>query len=752
MSRLRLAAFFVIIGILAARPLMSETFEYVRVSFIEDSGTGPTPAATMWMDALLLAASAIALSRVDRWTRTVRIAAAAIGLLLAAVIVSSFFADNKRLALNAGASLLIGFVAAAALIRLMTARWMVSVAVAAMLATGAATAFKSMSWHWSEFDQTRRDWQTKKTQLIAEGVDVESGILQNFERRLESGESSGYLSHPNIAGSLLMMWLLPAASLLIAWLVRAVRRRERETTESVIILTVLCGVLAIGLWFTGSGGAFVGAIAGAAMLGMLALAGKWIARRPGTILAVLAGGYLAVIGAAAAYGTFKGTLPHPSLAFRWHYWTAAASAIREAPLSGVGRENFAAAYMQYKPAESPEEVRNPHNLWVSVQAELGLFGLIAIGTLVFAWAYAALRRQGHGVAPTGGGREIPNAYMVATILALCVAHGLFARMGISNPYILLRYWMLEIVLIWAVVFTCAARVIHARPEHDRWLRAGLVAAVVAALVHGLVGFAIFTPAGLGVVAVLAAAAICPLRVAADAGKLRFVHAAAAPMVIAVVAHLLLIVAPTTRTEVAMAGLRRAVGSGGGGAARVLATTEVIVTGDPWDSSSLRQLAEIAARQIVPSAPMSAAQREQLLLRARTIATRAVERSPGAVANWGVLARINEQLGGWFRSLERHDDALAALRAAIRCRQESVRLYPTSARRRIGFAKLLSLLWSETGEEDAGRSSITQYETALELNDRLNEVEVMRLSEKELASIHAQLDRLRDGTIGDGESP
>ena len=45
-------------------------------------------------------------------------------------------------ALNAGASLLIGFVAAAALIRLMTARWMVSVAVAAMLATGAATAFK----------------------------------------------------------------------------------------------------------------------------------------------------------------------------------------------------------------------------------------------------------------------------------------------------------------------------------------------------------------------------------------------------------------------------------------------------------------------------------------------------------------------------------------------------------------------------------------------------------------------------------
>ena len=58
-DRFRIAAFLVIIGLVAARPLMAETFERVDVSFIQDTDTGPTPASTVWMDTLLLAASAV---------------------------------------------------------------------------------------------------------------------------------------------------------------------------------------------------------------------------------------------------------------------------------------------------------------------------------------------------------------------------------------------------------------------------------------------------------------------------------------------------------------------------------------------------------------------------------------------------------------------------------------------------------------------------------------------------------------------
>lgn len=743
---LRLAAFFVIIAVLAARPLMSETFEHTSVSFIEESGTGPTPAATMLMDALLLAASAIGLSGIRRWTRTSRITAASIGLLMIAVIVSSCLADNKRLALNAGASFLIAITAAAALVRLMSSRWMVSMAVAAMLASGAATAWKCMAWRWFEFDETRLNWQANKQQLIERGIDVESPIIHNFEARLGSGESSGYLSHPNIAGSLLMMWLLPAAGLLIVWLARTFRRRDRQSAEAALILLALCGALTAGLWLTGSNGALVGLAAGGVMMMVIGIAGRRVAARTGLIVAILTGGYLAVIAAATVYGTTKGTLPHSSLAFRWHYWTAAAKSIVETPLTGVGRENFAAAYMRHKPPESPEEVHNAHNLWVTLLAEFGLFGLLAVAVLILTWACTALRRhQTTRAPPTRVNDDIPNGRLIAMALAMCVVHALFARSGLSNLYILLRYWMLEIVLIWIVAFVCAVRVIHAHSEHDGWLAAGLIGAVMGALVHNLIGFSFFTTAGLGVAGVLAAAAVrLPWSNATSdeqgpvVSRDRLMTSVTTVVVwLALAAHLALIVLPTTRTQTAMTGLRRAA-SGQGAAERTLSlvnSAERIVSSDPWESSSLRELAQMLSRRIPPT------QAPRHLLRAREIAARAARRSPATVATWGLLARINDQLGGALRAAGQMDEALASIREAVRCREATVSLYPTSARHRLALATSYFILWGESDDETARENSAAQFRRALELNDRLDKNEVMRLRDKELDSIRQRLERL-----------
>ena len=338
--------------------------------------------------------------------------------------------------------------------------------------------------------------------------------------------------------------------------------------------------------------------------------------------------------------------------------------------------------------------------------------------------------------------------MIAMALAMCVVHALFARFGLSNLYILLRYWMLEIVLIWIVAFVCAVRVIHTHSQHDAWLAAGLIGAVMGALVHNLIGFSFFTTAGLGVVGVLAAAAVrLPWSDGSSdereppAAHHRLMAGAATVVVwLALASHLLLIALPTTRTQAAMTGLRRTPSRPG--ADRTLSlvnSAERIVSSDPWESSSLRELSQMLSRRIPPTQAL------RHLLRAREIAERAARRSPATVATWALLARINEQLGGALRAAGQMDKALAPIREAIRCREETVSLYPTSVRHRLALAASYFVLWDESADETAGENSAAQFQRALELNDRLDKNEVMRLRDKELNSIRQRLDRLSSGT-------
>jgi hypothetical protein len=79
---------------------------------------------------------------------------------------------------------------------------------------------------------------------------------------------------------------------------------------------------------------------------------------------MFAAGWLTVVAVAsvvAGWGMLKGGLPHPSLDFRWQYWTASAAMFGDHPWTGVGAENFGNHYTAYKPITSPEEVKNPHN-------------------------------------------------------------------------------------------------------------------------------------------------------------------------------------------------------------------------------------------------------------------------------------------------------------------------------------------------------------------------------------------------------
>ena len=65
--------------------------------------------------------------------------------------------------------------------------------------------------------------------------------------------------------------------------------------------------------------------------------------------------------------------------------------IADHPLAGVGRENFGRHYLRTKSIDSPEEVSNPHNLFVQAAADWGFPGLIGFVLMLFGASFYVTR-------------------------------------------------------------------------------------------------------------------------------------------------------------------------------------------------------------------------------------------------------------------------------------------------------------------------------------------------------------------------
>ena len=777
--------YYILLAVLCARPLISESYEHNEIGFLAalpDAG-GPTPATTAWLDTLLLAASVLTLARGRRWRANVLLGVGVV-LLAAAVLVSSHAAADRYLALLAGSSLLIGVLAGIALGSLLQTRWMLHVLIAAALASGCTTAIKCVRQSTDEFTQTRQAWEQEyKPRLIQQGYDPDDPLIVNYERRMISREAYGFLSHPNVTGSCLMMWLLAAGGILAARCGAGAGGATR-----LLVATALCALLAVALWFTGSRGALIGALVGAAALAALGVTARWSARHARLVLALLFSGYALFIGAAAAYGVSRGTLPHPSLAFRWYYWTAAARAYEDAPLTGIGRDNFAAAYMRYKVPESTEEVRDPHNVWVSLLVELGPLGLIAGLVLCVACLLVALRGLGNSddfrtatVTKREEGRdegtkarrhegEIQAAIVARAVPAavgVLLVHALFSGTAFGQAGIPI-VWGADVALTWIVAFAVSIWLLDgvggaagASKQRARWLAAGLVAALLAALVHGLIDFTLMIPGGLAVFVLCAAGAAggehgrskprpCHQTAQQHEQQSRdarsWTRVAAASVGIAVVAaHLLCVTQPARVTEAALRDIDEVMRTpplGGPQAILRVARTAANAAGE---SLPVTIAAARASLQVGRLTQLNDAQRLEGLRQARDLAEDAARRNPRDTGNYALLALVEQESARVHDRLGNPDEAGRALQEATQSWDRAVELYPTNPRSRISAGGAWFEIWQRTGSPEAARRAAEHLAEAFRIDDCRPPYEVTRLRPREREPAEEslrQLDRVQ----------
>lgn len=757
-----------LIGVLAARALLGEGYERVHSSFVDVAATSaPTPLSAALLDALLLLLSAILL--LLRPPPQTLVAVAAVGafcLMGAGVLVSIGVAAEKRLAALAGANLWSSAVAAGAL-GLAAARdpRVRRLALAALLAAGATIAAKC-AWQRADAPAVREAWDARRTELIANGAGADDPLLVNMDRRVRSMQSEAFAfhPHPNVNAMLMLMALVTTVGAALD---------ARRSPASALLLAILASGISAGVWLTGSQGAMASAVGGITLLAVIGVAMQRDARgvseppQPAQAFAVRrvllsAGvGYAGLIALGLAWVTLTGRLPHPSLEFRWHYWTAAAAIWANAALTGVGRLNFADPFLLFRSEACVEEVRDPHNLWVTLAVECGPLALAAgvvLIALVMRAATASISKPERELPEVGG---VIGPIAAVVVVSLAIAHGCAG--GLVAPAAA-AWWLIEVVatfalsmwLVWWAVGQASGESSKHTGGRSAWLAAGCAGAIGAVLLHGLVDFGLTTPAGAAMFALLVAVATSGKSGAGAVSQSRrgWVGAAgAAGVALALVGQVVSNVGGAARSEALLTRAAllaaRAPGEVADGVERGAADHSDGVTIDQWDADALRSVAAVLLELRSEDRHFAAAADR---LHAALRVLRAAEAiNPRSAATVRRIARALDALAELRRQGGSSDAARAAAVEASRVWRRVIALSPSDPRAYLACA---AAAWrASDGPDVSGAVEIRGWlRRAREIDAKRPSGDSVRLTPAELKRAEMIEDALENGAKSDQVVP
>lgn len=725
-NRLDAAAFFIVLLIVAMRPLLSETFHsnLHSIARAAEAVGEPTPATTAWLDfGIWAAAIATAVSsflQKRRW----RLTGAEFGgaILVIAAVISTAAASNKRLALNASSDWLTALVVVAVVANLCRDRMRIGLLLAALAASGMAAVAKSGMQVGLEYPETRAHYeQNKETFWGAQNVSLDDSSVTLYERRLEAGEASGFFPVSNTNAA----WLGLAGFSALA-LGGLVWRRRRAW-----MVTLVPAVLAFAaIFLTGSKGAMLAMAAGVVIWLVLVrchlhLQDRWRL----TLLAA----WLVLVGLVSAgitYGVARGGLPGDSLQFRWNYWTATQDILAEHLTTGVGALNFDHAYLAVKPIEYPEEIRDPHNFILSVLAQWGLLG--GVGLLaVFVGGSIVVARTWGTREPTEAPPPVydPEAKYVSLQWVVAVAIG----------FVLLRVWLLRgwlaesdgaayvffdiglYGMIWILLFGCLCWVVRGGWVGDIDIcQVGCLAGVLGFVLHNLIDFAMFNPGTLMPFAVLAGILVTdkPRRAPQQVIPTR-PGVPLAVFIIGAAVFVGLVLVPVTRANRLLQRARYASTS----LAEQRALYESATQADPFDPTPPAELAMVRAH---PGGDLASALHWLKV---------AVDRDPQQIGLYRTRAGLLEMS---FRQSGAVTDLIGAIGAA----RQVVALYPESPDDHLFLADLLARNAAAAGQ-GAIEEAIFHMRRALMLDAARSEREIRRWSESRRRTIKERLNQLMD---------
>ncbi len=638
------------------------------------------------------------------------------GLFVVGAAVSTVFAADKASALVRSAELAgiwVGFWALAQAIRtdaerrFLLAALLATAVLAAALAIFQASAGMEATWHYY---QAHRD-----EILAAQGIERDSPAERLLLERFTGGVQAT-LGHPNVLASFLVLGALVALGLAAEKAWECGTRAGRYLAVGMLLAAGLC---AAGIVLAQSRGGIAAAVAGVYFLAVA----RWV-RRPRLRWALW---LLPVVAGAAALAA-AGRIDHPAVAsalktlrYRLDYWQGTVPILRTKWLTGVGLENFSLHYVTHKLPTSPEEVQDPHNMWLSAWSQLGVAGLLALVSAVIlgvrSWCRAPDAVQPAPPADARGG-AIAGLVAAAALLAVPGAIGFF----LLGPHL----GVVALGLVAVVTVLAAAenpRRLEAPDRPLRALRAACMAGLAAFWIAEQIGTAVLDPPTAWAMLLVLAVSLGPGRDGArregtaigPAAKFALMALAMA----ACYAYVLYVVLPIAREDALVAVAAETTDPDShdevlqaAAKANLLAWEPAYRRGQVWEAVGTSE----AGMAIVA------------LERAITAYQEALARQPRLWKAYVALARCRLAVPGASEDAE----ALAAARQWL---EAALRLYPTHVRTRRLLAEVLD-------RSKAYPDAVREYERVQEL-DRLMPGAVQRLRDDDRRAVEERLRQLRE---------
>ena len=376
---------------------------------------GPTGAA--WLS--WLAVVVLLLAMIDRILRRrpVHVVLLTLWAIGAGVAYAHGYSDaaSLRIGSNWIGALALGLAAMHLADRPQVRRFIIAACVALIIPLGA----QAVSQVFYELPLTIRNYEENKQQYLKEQRLVEgSEAHRKFEERLGNPEAFGRFALSNVFGSVMMGLTLIAAGLAAASWSR--RQSERPAGQYLGIALAAVGVMAVAL--TKSTGAMMALAIAAGAAIAACLGARWFKlgvswwRVVG--LAVVAMGLIGVL-ARGALGPPPTAAGERSILFRAFYWEASLRIWQSQPAAGIGPGRFKDAYLVHKNPLSPEEVADPHNVFVTFIATLGIGGMVwCILLLLWLWQAGANidRTMRQPVSPRGPPTDLTKRWAAAIIV------------------------------------------------------------------------------------------------------------------------------------------------------------------------------------------------------------------------------------------------------------------------------------------------------------------------------------------------
>jgi len=537
----------------------------------------------------------------------------------------------------------------------------------------------------------------------------------------------GTFYHPNLMASYLAMGLLAALALVVGhakgmWTKIAGRQRKSLSIVSAFILGFSIAAMAVAMWMTRSRAALAAAMAGAYLLCVLGLVRSRI--RKALLLLVPAVGAAALLVVLWHGDLLPGALK--SLRFRWDYWQGAWGVIRDHPIWGVGAENFGSHYPAHKLAYAPEEVKDPHNILVRYWVELGLAGLLGVVVLIASAFRESLRRSRTPIEPRPAveslWRPLAAAGLVAALINLA-----FRLHDLSDGHALAVAveWLFSLVLLTGLFVAGIGAGHEDEPplweRSRRWVRCGIIAALLAFVLQALVSFTFSelpTAGGAYLLLGLLVATGDGKRVRwSSLGRRGPKMTAAAVVLCLILSYAIWILLPVSESvqELAHAEAigdtkfadgrsmmgsqkhREALNQAAERSPQWMAWTkpQKLLAESHWHAMLAAQSSAAALHRRAEALPPQDSQRLRLLSKARQAETAArdaldaarlnlqavVERNPRDINSWRLLVQVRRTLADDYGHDETRQGAIDAM-------QRVVDLYPTRAHFRAEFAELL----------------------------------------------------------------